>query len=214
MMLLQLTANTGPEECCLAVRKALAQLLRDCEAAGVRVELLEQVDSEVRGNLRSVLLALEGEGAAAVARRWSGSLLWICPSPYRPRHGRKNWFIGGAVFDAGEAGDTAGELDDEDLRYEAVRASGPGGQHVNKTDSAVRATHLPSGLSVKVQTERSQHANKRLARALLVHKLATVAEEAADSARRQRWRQHQDVARGNAARTFVGERFVERLAVP
>lgn len=104
MMLLQLTANTGPEECCLAVRKALAQLLRDGEAAGVRVELLEQVDSEVRGNLRSVLLALEGEGAAAVARRWSGSLLWICASPYRPRHGRKNWFIGGALFDVGEAG--------------------------------------------------------------------------------------------------------------
>lgn len=214
MMLLQLTANTGPEECCLAVRKALAQLLRDGEAAGVRVELLEQVDSEVRGNLRSVLLALEGEGAEAVARRWSGSLLWICPSPYRPRHGRKNWFIGGAVFDAGEAGDTAGELDDADVRYEAVRASGPGGQHVNKTDSAVRATHLPSGLSVKVQTERSQHANKRLARALLAHKLATRADEAADAARQRRWRQHQGVERGNAVRTFVGERFAERDAGP
>lgn len=214
MMLLQLTANTGPEECCLAVRKALAQLLRDGEAAGVRVELLEQVDSEVRGNLRSVLLALEGEGAAAVARRWSGSLLWICASPYRPRHGRKNWFIGGALFDVGEAGGTAGELDDADVRYEAVRASGPGGQHVNKTDSAVRATHLPSGLSVKVQTERSQHANKRLARALLAHKLATLADEAADAARQRRWRQHQGVERGNAVRTFVGERFVERDAGP
>jgi peptide chain release factor len=214
MMLLQLTANTGPEECCLAVRKAMVQLLRECEVAGVRVELLEQVDSEVRGNLRSVLLALEGEGAAVVARRWCGSLLWICASPYRPRHGRKNWFIGGALFDAGEADDTTGELDEADVRYEAVRASGPGGQHVNKTDSAVRATHLPSGLSVKVQTERSQHANKRLARALLAHKLATQANEVADAARRQRWRQHQGVERGNAARTFVGERFVERLAVP
>lgn len=214
MRLLQLTANTGPEECCLAVRKALAQLLRECEAAAVRVELMEQVDSERPGNLRSVLLALEGEGAAAVARRWCGSLLWICASPYRPRHARKNWYIGGAVFDAEEAGDAAGELDDADLRYEAVRASGPGGQHVNKTDSAVRATHVPSGLSVKVQTERSQHANKRLARALLAHKLATQADEAAGAERRQRWRQHQNVERGNAARTFVGERFVERLAVP
>lgn len=212
MRLLQLTANTGPEECCLAVRKALAPLLCDCEAAGVRVELLEQVDSEVRGNLRSVLLALEGEGAETVARRWSGSLLWICASPYRPRHGRKNWFIGGAAFDAGEAGDAVGGLDDRDIRYEAVRASGPGGQHVNKTDSAVRATHLPSGLSVKVQTERSQHANKRLARALLAHKLATRADEAAGAERQRRWREHHGVARGNAARTFVGEGFVERLS--
>lgn len=214
MMLLQLTANTGPEECCLAVRKAMVQLLRECEVAGVRVELLEQVDSEVRGNLRSVLLALEGEGAGCVASRWSGSLLWICPSPYRPRHGRKNWFIGGAVFDADEAGGPVGELDDAHVRYEAVRASGPGGQHVNKTDSAVRATHLPSGLSVKVQTERSQHANKRLARALLAHKLATQADEVVSAERRQRWHQHRDVERGNAVRTFVGERFVERLAAP
>lgn len=211
MMLLQLTANTGPEECCLAVRKALAQLLRECEAAGVRVELLEQVGSELRGNLRSVLLALEGEGAVALARRWSGSLLWICASPYRPRHGRKNWFIGGAVFEMPEPAEVNEALAERDILYEAVRASGPGGQHVNKTDSAVRATHRPSGLSVKVQTERSQHANKRLARALLAHKLAAQADEATGAARRLIWREHQRVARGNAERTFVGERFVERL---
>ena len=79
------------------------------------------------------------------------------------------------VVDRGAESRGAGEAALRDIRYEAVRASGPGGQHVNKTDSAVRATHLPSGLSVKVQTERSQHANKRLARALLAHKLATQA---------------------------------------
>ena len=97
---------------------------------------------------------------------------------------------------------------------EAIRASGPGGQHVNKTDSAVRATHVPSGLSVKVQTERSQHANKRLAKALLAHKLAELADREAVAARHQRWRQHHGVERGNAALTFVGERFLERMAVP
>lgn len=214
MMLLQLTANTGPQECCLAVRKALAQLLRECDAAAVRVELLEQVDSEVRGNLRSVLLALEGDGAQALAQRWNGSLLWICPSPYRPKHGRKNWFIGGALFGVQDASESSMELKDHDIRYEALRASGPGGQHVNKTDSAVRATHLPSGLSVKVQTERSQHANRRLARALLAHKLADMAQDAASVERRQRWQIHRGVPRGLAVRTFVGEQFVERLAPP
>ncbi len=73
----------------------------------------------------------------------------------------------------------------------------------------MRATHVPSGLSVKVQTERSQHANKRLARALLAHKLAAQADAAASAARNQRWRQHHGVERGNAARAFRGEGFVE-----
>ena len=214
MMMLQLTANTGPEECCLAVRKALVLLLSECEVAGLRVELVEQVDSEVRGNLRSVLLALDGEGAGALARRWCGSVLWICPSPYRPKHRRKNWFIGVEVFDADGAGESDVGLEDRDIRYEAVRASGPGGQHVNKTDSAVRATHLPSGLSVKVQTERSQHANKRLARALLAHRLASMAANVARAARSERWRQHHGVERGNAARTFVGDRFMEQTVAP
>lgn len=209
MILLQLTANTGPEECCLAVRKALAQLLRECDGAQVSAELLEQVPSEVPGNFRSVLLALEGAQALALASRWSGSVLWSCPSPYRPGHKRKNWFIGVEVFETDAPGATTEPIDDKDLRFETLRASGPGGQHVNKTDSAVRATHVPTGLSVRVQTERSQHANKRLARALLAHKLAERADAAASAARNLRWRLHHGVERGNATRAFRGEGFVE-----
>lgn len=210
MILLQLTANTGPEECCLAVRKALSQLLFECKSTGVKTELLEQVDSDMAGNLRSVLLALEGDGAVALAGRWRGSVLWICPSPYRLGHRRKNWFIGAEVFEDDASSPGSGKLQDKDLHFETLRASGPGGQHVNKTDSAVRATHGPTGLSVKVQTERSQHANKRLARALIVHKLASLESAAASAARNDRWRQHQGVERGNAVRTFWGEGFKEK----
>lgn len=213
MILLQLTANTGPEECCLAVRKALAVLLSECEQADVRTELLEHVPGERPGNSRSVLLSLEGAQALNLASRWCGSVQWVCPSPYRPGHRRKNWFIGVEAFET-EAPESDRALRDQNIRYEAIRASGPGGQHVNKTDSAVRATHLPSGLSVKVHTERSQHANKRLARALLAHKLAALSDGAEMAARNQRWRQHHGVERGNAARTFVGERFVERVVAP
>ncbi len=208
MILLQLTANTGPEECCLAVRKALQVLLRECADAGVNTELLEDVPGDKPGNLRSVLLALEGDAAQVVALRWRGSVQWSCPSPYRPGHKRKNWFIGAEVFEP-DAPNASGALQDKDLRFETLRASGPGGQHVNKTDSAVRATHVPSGLSVKVQTERSQHANKRLARALLAHKLTAASAEVANAARSKRWLQHYDVERGNAARVFKGEEFVE-----
>lgn len=213
MILMQLSANTGPEECCLAVRKALSLLLQECVDANVHVETLEQQSGEKDCNLRSVLLALEGEAASTLAQRWRGSVLWICPSPYRPGHKRKNWFIGAEVFEA-ETPLAAGALRDSDLRFETLRASGPGGQHVNKTDSAVRATHLPSGTSVKVQSERSQHANKRLARAWLAHKLASAAQDALEAAKSARWAQHHDVERGNPRRVFKGESFIEVIKPP
>ncbi|MES2948350.1 MAG: peptide chain release factor H [Pseudomonadota bacterium] len=208
-ILLQLSANTGPEECCLAVRKALAFLTQEAATLAVRVDVVEQVEAERPGNLRSVLLALEGEQAMALAQRWQGSLQWTCASPYRPGHRRKNWFIGADIFEPDATALTGGDvLQDKDLRYETLRSSGPGGQHVNTTDSAVRATHVPTGLSVKVQTERSQHANKRLARALLAHKLTTLAQDARGQSRAERRIQHHQVERGNAGRVFKGETFV------
>jgi peptide chain release factor len=207
MMMLQISANTGPEECCLAVRKALGVLSLEAARLGLRVDVLEQVAGQQAGNLRSVLLALDGDAANELASRWSGSLLWINPSPYRPGHRRKNWFIGVQVFATGPADEQATSLKDSDIRFETLRASGPGGQHVNKTDSAVRATHLPSGLAVKVQTERSQHANKRLARALLGCKLAALVQEVQGQGRAERRLQHHQVERGNAKRVFSGPDF-------
>ncbi|MDL2424900.1 peptide chain release factor H, partial [Pseudomonas sp. BAgro211] len=88
-----------------------------------------------------------------------------------------------------------------------LRSSGPGGQHVNTTDSAVRATHIASGLSVKVQSERSQHANKRLALLLIARKLEERAEQASSELRAERRLVHHHLERGNPRRVFRGERF-------
>jgi peptide chain release factor len=185
------------------VRKAFDALCAQAATSGVTVNVVEQVDGPVPGTLRSVLLELDGDGA--LARRWCGSLLWICSSPYRTGHRRRNWFLHGAAFAPPSLSPDMGEV-----RYEATRASGPGGQHVNKTDSAIRATHVASGLSVKVQTERSQHANKRIAGQLLASKLAKLAEQRAEEGKSARRLQHWHVERGNAARTFEGMGFVER----
>jgi peptide chain release factor len=208
MIWLQLTANTGPAECCLGVKKALGRLCEEAAAMGVAVTVVEEVAGPAEGILRSVLLQLDNPAGLDLvfARSWSGSLLWVCESPYRKTHKRKNWFLSGAAF--APPGPLA-ECDE--VRYEATRASGPGGQHVNKTDSAIRATHLATGLSVKVQSERSQHANKKLAGQLLASKLSDLAKAAEGKTKAERHRQHRQAERGNAARVFVGSGFVERM---
>ncbi|MBD9676807.1 peptide chain release factor H [Pseudomonas sp. PDM18] len=201
MILLQLSAAQGPDECAFAVAKALQRLLREAEANGVEVRVIEEEAGPRRGTLLSVLLALEGDSAAALAEDWSGTLQWVCASPYRPNHGRKNWYLGGARFSAPPA-----SLEGE-VRFETLRSSGPSGQHVNTTDSAVRATHVASGLSVKVQSERSQHANKRLALLLIARKLEERAEQASSALRAERRLVHHHLERGNPRRVFRGERF-------
>jgi len=203
-VLLELSAAQGPVECALAVSHALQRLLRECRSAGVQVQILERQPGPVSGSLQSVLLALDGEHAATLAMRWQGSMLWTCQSPLRPRHPRKNWFFGGAVYRPSRvAADAA-------LRIETLRASGPGGQHVNKTESAVRVTHLASGLSVTAQSERSQHANRRAALALLDLRLEQQAHARQASLKAQRRLFHHQVDRGNPHRCFIGPDFIER----
>lgn len=205
MMLLQLSAAQGPDECALAVAKALPRLRAEAAALEVSVEVIESEAGAVPQSWLSLLLLLDGPEAAALAARWSGTLLWICNSPLRPTHKRKNWFFGGHGFAPPAEGAAA---DEAGIRIEAVRASGPGGQHVNKTASAVRATHLASGLSVKMQSERSQHANRRLAVALLRERLRQREAQQQERLRAQRRDAHLAVERGNPARVFRGEAFV------
>lgn len=201
MILLQLSAAQGPDECALAVAKALQRLQREAETLEVETRVIEEEAGPRQGTLLSVLLALEGEAAAALAEDWSGTLQWVCASPYRPNHGRKNWYFGGARFSAPPA-----SLEGQ-VRFETLRSSGPGGQHVNTTDSAVRATHTATGLSVKVQSERSQHANKRLALLLIARKLEERADQADSELRAERRLVHHQLQRGNPRRVFRGERF-------
>lgn len=201
MILLQISAAQGPQECALAVAKALNRLRHEAGKKQIELELIEVTPARIAGTYQSVLLALDGEAAQELAKAWEGTSQWICPSPYRPSHGRKNWFIGVAVYQEPPQEKMS------EVHFEACRASGPGGQHVNKTDSAIRATHIATGISVKVQSQRSQHANKRLAMLLLEQKLAQRLEQAEGDLRAQRRQFHHEVERGNAMRIFRGENF-------
>ena len=90
-----------------------------------------------------------------------------------------------------------------------MRARGAGGQHVNKTNSAVRIKHRPTGLTVRIETDRSQHRNKQIALERLQLLLAQRLENEKSSIERIRWLQHYDVKRGSAIRTFLGPEFSE-----
>ena len=198
MMLLQLSSAQGPDECCLAVKLSLDRLIKEAAEQRVSITLLESEPGRHSGTLRSVLLSLDGDNAFALSERWCGTLQWIFPSPFRPHHGRKNWYVGVGRFSCDE------QKQSEEIRFETLRASGPGGQHVNKTDSAVRATHLASGISVKVQSERSQHANKRLARLLIAWKLEQQRQSDGAVLKSERRMFNHQIERGNPLRTFSG----------
>ena len=203
MILLQLSAAQGPEECALAVGKALRRIEREAANLRLKVQILESVPARHPQTFHSVLLGVEGEKTEELVGRWAGTIQWICQSPYRPGHRRKNWFIG--VFPC--ALPETAPLDDA-VRFETMRASGPGGQHVNKTESAVRATHIATGISVKVSSERSQHANKKLAMLLIAHKLSAIEDEKNAEQVARRRLMHHKVDRGNPVRVFRGMDFV------
>jgi peptide chain release factor len=205
---LQITSGRGPAECQYVVAQLAPIAEQEAKALGLGCEPIDAVSGDESKTLRSVLLSLSGEESAlsAFAARWVGSILWVGKSPFRPHHKRQNWFVGVERFEV----PTAPAWHERDLEFSTLRASGPGGQHVNKTESAVRLVHRPSGLSVVAREERSQQQNKRLALARLAALFEQQGKDQHASAEKQRWDQHNSLERGNPIRTFAGPDFRER----
>ena len=200
---LQISTAQGPAECQMFARFVLQRLLAEAEQQGIAADV--QAALESKHGILSAVVGLNGATAEALAERWLGTVQWICPSPLRPKHPRKNWYVG--VFRLPDVPPLPG---DGAVRLQTCRAGGKGGQHVNKTESAVRATHLASGLSVRVESERSQHANKKRALALLAQKLAAAAANQQGAQAQVQHAQLYQLARGNPVRVFAGKAFQEK----
>jgi peptide chain release factor len=205
MIRLLFTSGRGPAECRIALRHALDVLATEALAAEVDCDIAEGPSPDRYGP-GSVVVLLSGEAAAQLARKWVGSVLWVSKSTVRPLHKRKNWFIG--VIEVGPPPAVPQAIRETDVRIETFRAGGPGGQHQNKTDSAVRATHVPTGLATVSRQERSQHRNKAVALARLASLIASGGELAALSDAKAVQQGHDSLERGRPVRTFRGERFV------
>jgi putative peptide chain release factor H len=180
------------------VALVLEKILKQAKDLGLSADVLDREQGEINRTLYSATLSIEGDKCDDVISEWVGTVLWIAQSPYRIYHKRKNWFIAVNTFEVPDVKN----INEKELEYQTLRASGPGGQHVNKTESAVRVIHIPSGLSVTASDQRSQLQNKKLATERLMIKLASWNTEQLMRVAQENWNNHNSLQRGNPVRVI------------
>jgi peptide chain release factor 2 len=174
---------------------------RWADGRGYKVELLEQTPGEEAG-LKSATFTLAGENAYGIMQAEKGVHRLVRLSPFDSAHRRHTSFAQLEVSPLVED-DVDLEIDESDLRIDTYRSQGAGGQHVNKTDSAVRLTHLPTGLVVQCQNERSQLQNKAQAMRILKSRLIEREEELRRQALAKERGEAQDISFGSQIRSYV-----------
>ncbi len=166
---LDIQAGAGGTEAQDWASMLLRQYLKYAERKGFKAEVLEESEGDVAG-LKSATIKIEGEYAFGYLRTETGVHRLVRKSPFDSSGGRHTSFASVFVYpEVDESFEV--EVNPADLRVDTYRASGAGGQHINKTDSAVRLTHMPTGIVVQCQNDRSQHRNRAEAMQMLKSKL-------------------------------------------
>jgi peptide chain release factor 2 len=179
----------------------LRMYLRYCERKGYKTEVLEESPGEVAG-IKSASIKVEGDYAYGYLRTETGVHRLVRKSPFDSNARRHTSFA--SVFVYPEVDESIEvEINPADLRVDTYRASGAGGQHVNKTDSAVRITHLPSGIVVQSQTDRSQHRNRAEAMAMLKSRLYELELRKRQAEQQKLEDSKTDIAWGHQIRSYV-----------
>lgn len=201
--MIQITAGRGPAECSWVVAQVLKKVLQEANDNNLIVTVLQHQSGQENGTVESALIKVEGESVNEFLTSWIGTIQWIGKSTFRKFHQRKNWFIG--VFEVEQSNEML--FHEKDIQYQAMRSSGAGGQHVNKVSSAIRATHIPTGIAVVSMDSRSQYQNKKLATERLMQKLAQNNVAQLKNQFQNTWMNQTQVERGNPIRTFEGTDF-------
>lgn len=207
--IIQITAGRGPAECTWVAAQVLKKVLDEAHENQLEATVLQREIGSENGTVASALVLLKGKSVSEFVASWTGTIQWIGQSSFRKMHKRKNWFIG--VFEVERL--QIKTISEKDIQYQAMRSSGAGGQHVNKVSSAIRATHLPTGLSIVAMDSRSQHQNKKLATERLLEKLKIFELEQIKLQVNNQWENQLNVQRGNPTRTFKGSDFKNEKVV-
>ena len=198
---IDITAGAGGTEAEDWAGMLLRMYLRYAERKGFKVDVLEQDDGEIAGVNRATI-RLEGEYAYGLLRTETGVHRLVRYSPFDSNNKRHTSFS--SVFVYPEVDDSIEiDINPADLRIDTYRASGAGGQHINKTDSAVRITHEPSGIVVQCQNDRSQHANKAAAMEMLRSKLFELEMRKRNEEKQALEEGKSDVGWGSQIRSYV-----------
>jgi len=202
--ILQITSGQGPAECCWVVAQILKYIIEDARKSNVHYKIIQREPGIENGTLYSACIQFEGDNVVDFSNQWIGTIQWVGKSQFRKHHKRKNWFVGinKIVFS-----DKAISFDESDISFQAIRSGGPGGQHVNKVSTAIRAKHEPSGISVLVTESRSQLQNKKLATQRLLTLLKIEQLNQQKEKLKSDWKNHSELQRGNPVKTFYGSDF-------
>lgn len=210
-MIIQLSSGQGPAECELAVKKLYDSLKREFPD----IEMISSHEAKRTEGCTSILFQTEQDLSGL-----EGSIQWICRSPYRPNHKRKNWFVDVSVIPEAEnirkdaSMPCCGEKEvykENEIRFERFHCGGKGGQNVNKVETGVRLIHIPTGITVTSTSERSQYANKKDALSKLNAILGQMELEEKKKQTNSAWQEHTKIVRGNPVRVYEGMDFKRKI---
>ena len=200
-VLLEIHSGAGGVESQDWVEMLFRMYTRWAESKNFAISLIDQNIGDEAG-LKSVTIKIEGENAYGWLKLESGVHRLVRISPFDSQSRRHTSFA--SVFCYPEVDNTVDiNIVEKDLRIDTYRASGAGGQHVNKTDSAVRITHLPSNISVQCQNSRSQHRNKTMAMEMLKSKLYEIELKKEDEENKKSRSEKSNISWGNQIRSYV-----------
>lgn len=201
----QFTAGRGPVECaaaCYVISRKFADEI-------LKINLVPTVvdyESDDEFGFRSIIFKIDKTTTKeidVIRSKWEGTIKFISiKNSFRPNYKRKNWFIGCNFFDVD---DTKITFDMNDIKIDLMRSSGPGGQNVNKVESGVRLTHIPTGIIVKCIMTRDQKQNLKVAKEIMQAKLDLLNNTKEANIKNLFWMSHDSLERGGEVMTIKGE---------